>query len=184
MAKQVSSKRGQGSTGNKALRLDKRMFEGERLRDFQDHEARLNHQRTRVAKGRAKASRHLALKNRSNRQRSVHSDVHGRDRYDDHLAQASACNARYPAVAQPEVAYNDVYRGGYAPSPPLSPVEEIYTYCGYSREKGEDFEFDDDRPLSRKRIIWLKFAQVGDNHILSPPPVPLPKKMSMNLPSV
>lgn len=148
------------------MRSDKCMLKGERLRGYQDHEATFTQQDARPSKGRAKGSRHLASRNRSLQQSSqVHDPRIGKNRYNNRLAQASAYDARYRAVAQPEVAYTDFYRGESAPSPPPSPIEEMYTYCGYSREKGEHFEFDDDRPLPRKRIAWLRLAQVGDNHI-------------------
>lgn len=147
------------------MRSDQRMLKAESLRGHQYHEAILNQQRTRAIKGRAKGSRHLASQNRSLQQRSQgHDDRRGSNRYGDHLAQVSAYDAPYPPIAQPELAYTDFYRGESAPSPPPSPVEEIYTSCGYSREKGGIFEFDDGQPLSRKRIVGLRLAQVRDKH--------------------
>lgn len=138
---------------------------------YEDHESTLKQQHTRATKGRAKGSRHHASQNRSIQQHSQDPDSrHGRNHYHDDLAQASAYDARHPTVAQPEVAYNGLHRGGSASPSPPTPNEEPYTYCGYNKEKGENFEFDDDRPLSRKPLAWLRLAQVG-HHPPHPPPL-------------
>lgn len=159
MAKQVSSKRGQASAVNKDLRSDKRYLQDEPFQDNWSHKAMLTQHR--ATQGRVNGSRPLATQIRSLRptQRQHHADR--KYRYDSHLAQALAHEARYPTPAQPEAAYIDVHSGESAPSPPPEPTDEVYTYLGYSREKGQNFEFEDDRPLSRKRVAWLRFAEVG-----------------------
>lgn len=161
------------------MRSDKHLLKEKRLHDYQDHEAMLTQQR--AAKGRVEGSRTPTSQTQSlqHSQRSHHGSR--KNRSEGHRTRIVAPEARYQAPAQPEPAYMDVHRGESAPSPRSEPADEVYQYTGYSPEKGQHFEFDDDRPLSRKRIACLRAVQVRDNHIHHPPPFNPGKEISVGL---
>lgn len=109
------------------------------------------------------------LKERGLQYSKDRSDAKIKSRGESNRDQPPIYDSRYPPLAQPEVAYAGIYRGDSRPSPPLS-TNPPQKYIGYSREKGEIFESDEDRPLSRWRVASARVAQVFRHTPFPAPP--------------
>lgn len=146
MAKHRSSRRTSSSTRKSSRRQEQYELQDEHFRG--DH----NYEDIRAPKRAPRSS----IKERSHRRKPTQSFRQSKDR-------SIGNDIHYPALAQPEPIYADFYRGDASPSPP---PEEPYTYMACSREKGEHYEFEDDRPLSRRRLAYARIAQVSTAQII------------------
>lgn len=156
MAKQNSSKRSVVSTRNNSLKSERRQLKRGSFQGDHDHEAISTQQRDQVEKRRHLHSKERSVQNMKDRTKNK---LKRKDKAD--LDQSFAHDARYPTLAQPEAAYADFHSND---SPPPSPqtMTDPYEYMAYSAETGENYEFDDDRPLSRCRVVCARIVQVPD----------------------
>lgn len=90
----------------------------------------------------------------------------GRHDQDDH-------DDRYRVPRQPEAAYRSGGRGHSRDAEgPAPPYEEPYTYRAYDGQgsKKDEYQFEDDKPMSRRRVWLAGLGQVCD--LLPPKAVP------------